>query len=116
MNAVQNELVLKLSNITREILNTETLEDFEFLISGHEKIISQTLELPTAKELHFSDYWGEIKSLGAWGGDFILATSSKTKMETVGYFANLGHDVVIPYAQMVREPSIQTRPAGSILH
>ncbi|MFZ4713550.1 MAG: GYDIA family GHMP kinase [Bacteriovoracaceae bacterium] len=115
ISAVQNELVVKLSSITREMMNAKTLEEFDFLLSGHEKIISQTLELPTAKEKHFADFWGQVKSLGAWGGDFVLVTSNKDHKTTKNYFLEKGFDVVIPYSQMVRDPKIETRPEGSLL-
>ena len=116
MSAVQNDLVIKLSSITREMMNAKNLEEFDFLLSGHEKIVSQTLEMPTAKEKHFSNFWGEIKSLGAWGGDFVLATSSKSSEETKKYFTDNGYDVVIPYSQMVRNGKTESRPEGTTLH
>jgi mevalonate kinase len=115
ISAVQNDLVIKLSSITREMMNAKNLEEFDFLLSGHEKIISQTLEMPTAKEKHFANFWGEIKSLGAWGGDFVLATSSKSSEETKKYFIDNGYDVVIPYSQMVRSGKVESRPEGSLL-
>ncbi len=36
----------------------------------------------------FLDYFGQTKSLGAWGGDFILATGNK---DTPKYFKNKGY-------------------------
>jgi mevalonate kinase len=116
MSAVQNDLVIKLSSITREMMNAKNLEEFDFLLACHEKIVSQTLEMPTAKEKHFSNFWGEIKSLGAWGGDFVLATSSKSSEETKKYFTDNGYDVVIPYSQMVRNGKTESRPEGTTLH
>ena len=44
------------------------------------------------------DYFGQIKSLGAWGGDFILATGNEL---TPDYFAKKGFKTVIPYREMV---------------
>ena len=29
------------------------------------------------KENAFSDYFGQVKSLGAWGGDFVLVTGNE---------------------------------------
>jgi len=54
------------------------------------------------QQKYFSDYWGVTKSLGAWGGDFILATSDKNVEETTSYFAGKGYDTVIPYSKMIK--------------
>ena len=41
-----------------------------------------------------------IKSLGAWGGDFVMAIS---KENPSAYFASKGYKTVIPYAEMILE-------------
>jgi hypothetical protein len=38
-----------------------------------------------------------IKSLGAWGGDFVLATGDD---KTISYFKSKGYNTVIPYSKM----------------
>ena len=50
------------------------------------------------KQKLFSDFPGGIKSLGAWGGDFILATGTK---ETMEYFKEKGYATVISFQDMV---------------
>lgn len=118
IGAAHNELVLKLSGITKDITTCSNLEDFQFLLGAHEKIVSQTLDIPTAKTLHFADFWGEIKSLGAWGGDFVLATSKEDYQTTREYFTKKGLDVIIPYNEMIRQPveSPIVKPEGMLLH
>jgi hypothetical protein len=46
----------------------------------------------------FDDFRGVIKSLGAWGGDFVLAIS---KDNPTAYFKERGYEVVIPYSEMI---------------
>jgi hypothetical protein len=58
------------------------------------------LGIPRIKEQFFSEYWGEIKSLGAWGGDFILATSERSAEETKTYFNQKGFEVLFKYEQL----------------
>ena len=41
---------------------------------------------------------GKIKSLGSWGGDFILVT---TKNKDLTYFKNRGLNTIIPLKEMV---------------
>ena len=94
----REELVKKTSSITRAIASSNQLEDFESLLEQHEVLISTAIEIPPVKESHFSDYGGVVKSLGAWGGDFVLATGSEKAQE---YFQKKGYTKIIPYADMI---------------
>jgi len=92
------EAVKTVSEITDLIVNTTQLDDFEKLISEHEKLLATILQLPRVQETYFKDYFGQIKSLGAWGGDFILATGNE---DTPKYFKNKGFETVLLYDEMV---------------
>lgn len=98
---ISSQYFENISALAHAFLKAETLSGFESLIKRHEEIISAIIELPRAKELYFSDFWGEIKSLGAWGGDFILATSNKVADDTQQYFKNKGFEVVLKYEEMI---------------
>jgi len=91
----------KISGLTNEMLTCTTLDDFEKIINTHESIISDTLNLSKAKDLYFQDYWGAIKSLGAWGGDFVLATSNRSEKETKEYFNKKGFEVFLKYSDLI---------------
>ena len=93
-------LIPEISGLSEQILNADTLEDFERYIHKHEQIIGQALDIQPIKARLFADYWGEIKSLGAWGGDFILTTSQKSAIETSTYFAEKGFRTFIPWNDM----------------
>ena len=54
------------------------------------------------KDSLFPDFKGEIKSLGAWGGDFALATFQGSKEEIQKYFLNKGLDVVFGFDEMTK--------------
>ncbi len=97
----KKDLASKLSDITDQIILAKSLSSFDALIDEHEQILAAALGYDTAKSLHFADYWGSIKSLGAWGGDFILASSSKSAEETKAYFTEKSFGTVIPYAEMM---------------
>lgn len=87
-----------ISNLTKEIIYCKNLYDFENIILYHEKLISNFLKIPTIKEKYFPDYTGVIKSLGAWGGDFILVTFRK---EMKNYFLNKGINIIIPFNDII---------------
>lgn len=78
----------ELNRITSSMLKCETLDSFEELINEHETIIGSQLKLIKVKDTHFSDFWGSVKSLGAWGGDFVMLTNNKAKEELQGYLTS----------------------------
>ena len=104
---VKNEphLIEEISNLTHQFLTCQTLSDFEKLITEHESIISKSLQIERAKTLYFQDFWGEIKSLGAWGGDFVLVTSDRPFEETENYFNEKDFDVFLKYESLILNTS-----------
>ena len=96
---VKEKSISKVSRITEKILNCHSFEDFKSLIKEHERILSQLLKRETVKDLYFNDYPGEIKSLGAWGGDFVLAIGDQNSKT---YFNNLGYNIVLTFDEMIK--------------
>lgn len=95
-----NSLYLeRITKITERILKCGTLKEFAILLAEHESILSNILKKQPVQELLFKDFSGQTKSLGAWGGDFILATGDA---ETPDYFKQKGYETVIPYSKMVK--------------
>lgn len=85
--------------LTDALLTCTSLSAFESLLVAHEALIAKTLQLPPVQQRLFSDYFGQTKSLGAWGGDFILATGNE---DSPAYFNAKGFYTVIPYQKMIR--------------
>ena len=96
-----NGSVDSMSNLTQEIISANSLTSFESLIDQHESKMSGILGLPTIKSELFQDFWGSVKSLGAWGGDFALVTSSRPLEETKAYFAGKGHETFFSFEEVV---------------
>jgi len=90
--------IAAVSVISNEFLKANTVADFNKLIVAHEQIISSIIKLKPVKEKLFSNYLGEIKSLGAWGGDFVLVTGNE---KTPAYFKNKGFETVLTYSEMI---------------
>ena len=67
----------------------------------HENIISELIGFEKVQSIYFNDYWGVVKSLGAWGGDFILATSNRSFTETKKYFNEKGFHVFLKYEDLI---------------
>ncbi|WGF93020.1 GYDIA family GHMP kinase [Aequorivita marisscotiae] len=95
---VDRNTIQQISEISNTLLTCPSLSDFEDLMNAHEGIISEIIKLPTIKEHLFNDYPHTIKSLGAWGGDFVLVTGREKDM---GYFRKKGFDVILPFEEMI---------------
>lgn len=96
----------QINALTQDFLQAQQLADFEALILEHESIIASTIQQPRAQTLYFSDFWGSIKSLGGWGGDFVLATSARSVEETQTYFATRGFTTCLPYRKMIFDTTL----------
>lgn len=86
-----------INRLTTQMVSCKSLQDFENLMVQHERIISNIIKQQPVKSILFDDYNGQIKSLGAWGGDFVLATS---KTNPTPYFKSKGFDTIIPYTEI----------------
>ena len=94
-----NSHINKINSVCLSILKSNSLIEFEKLIIKHEEIISNAIKIEPIQKRLFKDYkYGVVKSLGAWGGDFILVSGDKSKME---YFKNKGYKDIIPYKDLV---------------
>lgn len=67
------ELIEEFSNLTKEIFLCNKLDNFSQLMEIHEQKISHFLSIPTVKNRLFIDCPVFVKSLGAWGGDFVMS-------------------------------------------
>lgn len=87
-----------INKITQNIIEATQAKEFAIALEEHEIEMSSILELQTAKEVLFNDFNGVIKSLGAWGGDFVMSISKENPR---AYFKEKGYDIVIPYEDMI---------------
>ena len=68
------EIINSANLLTDRMLHASSLPEFEHAISEHEILISNLLDAPAIRQTIFTDLPGEVKSLGAWGGDFCMLT------------------------------------------
>lgn len=97
-------LISKITELTQEFLNAQTLKQFQHAIHDHEKLVGESLEMIPVKDRLFSDFKGAIKSLGAWGGDFVMAATEEDLTSVKAYFMSKGLDVVYCYDDLISEP------------
>jgi mevalonate kinase len=92
------EVIGRVNELTTNICHCQSLLEFESIINEHEQLISKIIQQKTVKELLFNDYKGSIKSLGAWGGDFILATGNQKDWN---YFNEKGFETILSFKEMI---------------
>lgn len=92
----QHELLEKISTLSQQLSLCVQLDTFMSLLKEHEALMATHLKKPTVQEDQFQDFPGVIKSLGAWGGDFVLACGDDPH-----YFKDKGFPIVIAYDEFI---------------
>jgi len=94
--------ITAISELTEKIAKEENLHEFMRHIAEHEKIVSKALNMTRIKDSFFSDFNGEIKSLGSWGGDFVLAASHLEEEKVRQYFYDKGLKTIFRFDEITR--------------
>lgn len=89
---------IRLNQIPDLLVSCKDLIEFENILHEHEQLISRLIGLEPVQKVLFNDYTGVVKSLGGWGGDFVLATGDEAKQE---YFKKKGYDVIYKWKDIV---------------
>lgn len=92
------KLVDEFSNLTRNILLCDELDKFSDLMVLHEQRISDFIEIPTVKSIFFADCAKFVKSLGAWGGDFVMSAKFEGYQD---YFWGKGFTTVFEWNDLI---------------
>lgn len=95
---ITEELLPFFNELTDKILERNDFASLCELLKKHEAKMSQVLSLSTIQDRLFSDFKGTIKSLGAWGGDFVLVISEENPTT---YFREKGYETILPYSEMI---------------
>ena len=95
------DLVEKVTLLTKALLESRDEDTFGEVMAAHEKLVGEALGLQPVQEKYFPDFPGRIKSLGAWGGDFILALSPWESEGTKRYFGQKQLGTVLSWDAMV---------------
>ena len=73
------------------------------------KVMQFVLQEERVQTARFQKFNGVVKSLGAWGGDFVLAGSDMPPAEMHQWFKKQGYETVLPYTDMV----LMEKPEGN---
>ncbi|NPA46105.1 MAG: hypothetical protein GXO24_02705 [Chlorobi bacterium] len=92
------EQIERITAISEEIVHCHSRKRFRELIDEHESLIGKVLQRKPVRETLFPDFEGSIKSLGAWGGDMIMAVGDG---DTPAYFRDKGYPVIFSYKDLI---------------
>ena len=92
------ELIAEFSEITRQVFEVDNLEDFSELMILHERKLSSFLNIKTVQQKHFENCPSFVKSLGAWGGDFVMTSKFSGWQD---YFQAKGFSSVFSYEELI---------------
>lgn len=98
---VSKAMIQEMNDLIHTAISTHDILEFERLMYQSENLLGAILKQPTLKEQLFEDYPFAIKSLGAWGGDFFMATF-RDEEEARYYFLEKGYKVQFNYFEMIR--------------
>lgn len=90
-------ILSRISEISLALTLVSSSQELRQLITEHETLMSDLLQRPTVQARLFPDFKGIVKSLGAWGGDFVMALGD----DVPAYFRGKGYGTCIPFDDMV---------------
>lgn len=88
------------TQVSRSMPEVTSLDDFRKLMSRHEAIIAHCIG-KTPVQQKYPDFDGSLKSLGAWGGDFLLAATEMPFEEVKNYFNKKGLTTIFKYQDLI---------------
>ena len=95
-----NTEMTTISELSTALPTITYFEDFCTLLQVHENLLARCLDRePIQKQ--FPDFKGVLKSLGAWGGDFILAATQQPYEEVASYFNNKGLNTIFRFQEII---------------
>lgn len=98
------EATAKCSQLTEAMIAAANIKELMLVMDAHEELVSTALKLEKVKDRYFDDLSGSVKSLGAWGGDFVLVAADQPFEETKRYFEQKGFPTVFSWEQLIFAP------------
>ena len=104
----------QVTELSYEILKSAGLKDFNYFVREHEQLISNVLGEKSVKNLYFDSFEGEVKSLGAWGGDFLMVSSELDYKAVEKYFRSKNLSVLFSFNSSFTSGFILKKSCGGI--
>ena len=95
------KFIPELNGLTLKLANASRMTDFIKLMKEHEQLVGGALNMTPVQQELFSDFPGAVRSLGAWGGDMVLAAADQDIEETKKYFNDKGYNTQFTWQQLI---------------
>ncbi|MDZ7743634.1 MAG: hypothetical protein U5Q03_18345 [Bacteroidota bacterium] len=95
-------MVHQVNSLSRKMLQARSLKEFGKLIGEHEALIAGISGQKPVKQQRFPDLEGEVKSLGAWGGDFLMFCFEGSKDDLKDYLKNKSMNIVFGFDEILK--------------
>ncbi|HET8574157.1 MAG TPA: GYDIA family GHMP kinase [Edaphocola sp.] len=92
----------KMDNIVQFATQCRQIGEWGEMMLESEQLLSDILGEQCVQDKYFKDYPYEIKSLGAWGGDFVMATCRDIN-EAKAYFEQKQYKTVFTYNELIKK-------------
>jgi len=94
----KQDLITRINGLIEAVVTAPDLNSFASALEKQEALMAGILGIAPVQEKLFPDFKGVVKSLGAWGGDFVMAVAEENPVE---YFKGKGFETVVSYKEMV---------------
>ena len=91
-------LVSRIDILVTQLATAQDIQSFASALEKQEALLGGVLGIAPVQEKLFPDFKGIVKSLGAWGGDFVMAVAEENP---VGYFKEKGYETVVAWREMI---------------
>lgn len=99
--AVSERLIVEMSALSGEFAVCREQYEFNRMIRKHEEMVGSLIGQMPVKEHFFANFKGEIKSLGAWGGDFYLVSTEQPFTAVKKYFETKGLSTMFRWDDLI---------------
>jgi mevalonate kinase len=89
------------SRITEAMVQAEDLATFQDLMEEHEEALSRLLNLERVSLTRFEGIPGNVKSLGAWGGDFVMIATDTGEKALFDYLHKKDIHKIYSFGELV---------------
>jgi mevalonate kinase len=93
--------ILHFTTLTQQMTEATELSEFRQLMEEHEAKLSELIKLDRVSATLFPDLPGSVKSLGAWGGDFVLIATESDSETLYSYLDKKGFNTIFRYNDLV---------------
>ncbi len=106
----------RISELGGLMAQAQDLGEFQALMREHEEIVGKVLGRTPIGRDSLADFPGAVKSLGAWGGDFLLAAADQAGEGVRQYFHSKGHSLVLSFDELILTETKGATEAHGLLH